>query len=147
MCAIVDCETEPKNSIAPFAEVVGGHLVVEGYVRGGFYSVMNAKAVGHRHVARISWDEDSTNVSGKATEPRWGIYMDTHQGPFQGHAYFLVLMGAKTADHQGARLRKCDGLVLKQLGDGTYQRLGIFQQRPAHESDMGDPPWRRVTIV
>ena len=55
MCNIVHIETEPRNFNAPFAEVANGYMIVEGYLRGGHYSVEND---GEFDIASIRWEED-----------------------------------------------------------------------------------------
>jgi hypothetical protein len=154
MCSIIHSETEPKFSNAPFAEVVGGYMIVEGYLRSGQYSVEND---GDYDIASIRWEEDDVHQQDDVTTPAedpvtdglWWMHLDTLQEHTRGHAHFLVIMGHydEAVEDSFPSLRTCTGLVLKQLSAHTYQRIGIFDTRPGFDSDIGNPPVRQVTII
>lgn len=157
-CTIVHCETTPKFSAAPFAEVADGHMVIEGYLRGGDYTVAESKDNYGQHMARVLWDRDTLQVPNQLSPPAeatmteypWNIHLDTLQEPFHGHAYFLIIMSYYVKagkDPNDPCPRERAGLVLKRLSGHTYRRLGTSETRRRHESDIGDPPWCRITIV
>jgi len=157
VCDVVGCDVRPTNADAPFGAVKSGWLLVHAPVMHGYYHP------GDDEIGEYDSEDESIN-GGTQVRVTWGdtgshspfknqpnstlleLIFDVKQEPRSTSADFLVL--SKIIDEE-EDYTDIIGLVLKEVLNGTYERIGWFKDghHTADTCRRWDFPGKRLKII
>ena len=166
-CEIIECEAVPLSKDVPYGAIHDGWLVIDGPLQQGDYRNYTS----FQEHTDILWQGDDFLWKGEDPDPsevsilfrnktpkkststselEWDLSLDSLEHAPAGTANFLFI-SQKEATYNSLKLTgQVAGLILRGRSDGTYQRIGHFENAYTMTKrdllDLSKIPVKRVKI-